>query len=132
MEETGLFLFGTSRRVDGFVEGPFHTTAVPPRLGDLQARFQDRWVLVTGRFGDPTARTCRATGEKGLTPNRSQAIRICRSIFVVSAVSLLTTPSTSTASPGPQADRMRLRTWLAVSAALGGLVILWFGRRRRA
>jgi hypothetical protein len=91
-----LFLFGTSRRVDGLVEGPSLTAAVPPRLGNLHARYLDRWVLVTGRFGDPAARSCRVTGPQGETPSRAQAVQICQAVFVVSSIATLSAPPTTT------------------------------------
>jgi hypothetical protein len=102
MLDAGAFLFGTSRRVDGLVDGGFVMAAVPPRLGNVQARLENRWVLVSGRFGDTAARSCRATGATGETPGPSDAVAICRSVFVVSSIQPLGAPSTTTAdAPAP-------------------------------
>jgi hypothetical protein len=91
-----LFLYSDSARVQGQVEGPSYMATSPPGLGDIQARYRGHWVVLTGRFGDPAADACRATGAKGETPSRSQAVAICQSIFVVSGISLLVAPATTT------------------------------------
>lgn len=101
MLDAGVFLFGTSRRVDGLVDGGFVMAAVPPRLGNVQARFESRWVLVTARFGDAVASSCRATGPTGATPSPAEVVAICRSVLVVSSIEPLAAPSTTTAAvPG--------------------------------
>lgn len=132
MLDAGVFLFGTSRRVDGLVDGPAVMAAVPPRLGTVASRFRDRWVVVTGRFGDPVARTCRAVRVKGETPNRSQAVRICRSVFVVSSVASLDAPATSTVPAARVGGAPAVPGGLWLAALAGGLAgLLLTGRRRR-
>jgi hypothetical protein len=111
--------------------GPITALAIPPDLGNLQAKHVGHWVVVAGHFDDPAAATCTATGDAGVAPSAPEAVAICRSIFVVSAVSRTSAPATSTAVAA-----MELPTWwsawLAVSAAFGGVAGLWItGRRRR-
>lgn len=110
---------------------PLVALAVPPVPGDLQATYVGHWVSITGHFDDPAAVTCTATGEAGVAPTAADAVAICRSVFVVTAVSRTSAPATSTAVAA-----MELPTWwsawLALSAALGGVATLWYaGRRRR-
>jgi len=111
--------------------GPITALAVPPALGDLQAKHVGHWVNVTGHFDDPVAQTCTASGEPGVAPTAAEAVEICRSTFVVSAITRTAAPSTSTAERA-----MGLPTWwsawLAVAAAVGGIATIWYtGRRRR-
>lgn len=97
MLDAGVFLYGTSRQVDGLVDGRFVLAAVPPRLGSVQTRFEGRWVLVSARFGDPAARSCRATGPTGETPSQTEVVTICRSILVISSIEPAAAPQTTTA-----------------------------------
>lgn len=111
--------------------GPFTALAAPPDLGDLQAKHVGHWVTVTGHFDDPAAETCTGTADAGIPATTAEAVGVCRSTLVVSAVARAAAPSTSTAETA-----LRLPTWwsawLAVSAALGGIATLWYtGRRRR-
>lgn len=147
MVEPGLFLFPERRLANHgeFGRGPFLMVATPPSLGDVQARYRNRWVVVTGRYRDPAASSCRPTGVLRFAPSRREAIRICRGIFVVSSVALLGAPATatiasdlpdtSTASaedqgPGP-VEAGYIAGWLVLSAALGTLLAAWLHDRLR-
>jgi hypothetical protein len=95
-----LSVFGSAREIQpGFGDGPFFFISTRPGTADLQARFARRWVTVQGHFGDPAARSCTATGVAGQTPDRQQAIAICRTMFVLTAISPGQPPDTSTAGP---------------------------------
>jgi len=110
---------------------PLVALAVPPALGDLQAKLVGHWVVVTGHFDDPAAATCVASGEPGVVPGPAETVAICRSTFVVSAVAATSPPSTSTAETALTFPTW-WSAWLAVSAAFGGIATLWYsGRRRR-
>ncbi len=112
---------------------PFTALAVPPALGELQAKHVGHWVAVTGHFDDPAAATCTATGEAGVAPSAADAVMICRSTFVVARVSRAEAPATSMTGAPVAPPSSWSAAWLAVSAAFGGLAALWFtGRRRRA
>ena len=126
---TGLFVATTSGVQPGW--GPYAVLAVPPALGDPQAKHEGHWVAVTGHFDDAAAATCTAAGEAGVAPTAAEAVTICRSIFVVTAVSRTSAPATSTAVAAVELPTW-WSAWLAVSAAVGGVVTLWYtGRRRR-
>lgn len=149
MVDPGLLLFPARRLANHgeFGRVPFLMVATPPSLGDLQTRYRNRWVVVTGRYDDPVASSCRPTGLLRVAPSRQEAIRICRGIFVVSSVSLLGAPATvtipadlpdtSTASAEDQGqdpvEAGYVAGWLVLSAALGTLLAAWLhGRLRRA
>ncbi len=124
-----LFVATTSDIQPG--RGPFTALAVPPGLGELQAKHVGHWVVVTGHFDDPAAATCTATGEPGVAPSAADAVAICRSTFVVASIARTEAPATSMAD-APIAPTSWGGSWLAVSAAFGGVAALWFtGRRRR-
>lgn len=126
---TGLFVSTTSGVKPGW--GPYAALAVPPALGDPQAKHEGHWVAVTGHFDDAAAATCTAVGEAGVAPSAAEAVTICRSTFVVSAVTRTAAPSTSTAETATGLPTW-WSAWLAVSAAVGGMATLWYtGRRRR-
>jgi hypothetical protein len=144
MLDAGVFLFGTFRRVDGFVDGGFVMAAVPPRLGNVRARFKDRWVLVGGRFGDAVARSCRATGAAGVTPSPAETVRICRSVLVISSIEPLAAPPTTTATgpvlaetpssaaaPSSGIQPWRVVGWMLLAVTLGMALAIWLGERRR-
>ncbi len=127
-----LFVARTSTVRPG--EGPFVALAVPPALGDVQAKHQGHWVSITGHFDDPAAAGCTATGEAGVAPSPAEAVTICRSTFVVAGVSRTAAPSTSTtdaAPPAAQIEPWRIGAWLVLSAALGGLLAVWLAERFR-
>jgi hypothetical protein len=108
--------------------------AVPPALGDLQAKHVGHWVTVTGHFDDPAARTCVAIGEPALAPTAAEAVGICRSTFVVASVARTTAPATSTeerVASAPGIEPGRVGGWLMVSAALAGTLACWLAARRR-
>jgi hypothetical protein len=147
MVEPGLFLFPVRRLANHgeFGLGPFLMVATPRSLGDVQARYRNRWVVVTGRYHDPVASSCRPTGNLRVAPSRREAIRICRGIFVVSSVAPLGVPATvtipsglpdtATASaddqgPGP-VEPVHAAGWLALSAALGATLLFWLAERLR-
>ena len=126
-----LFVATTSDIPQG--HGPFTALAVPPGLGELQAKHVGHWVAVTGHFDDPAAATCTATGEAGVAPSAADAVMICRSTFVVAGVSRAKAPATSTTDAPVAPPSSWGAAWLAVSAAFGVAAALWFtGRRRRA
>ncbi|MFH1474499.1 MAG: hypothetical protein ABIG85_01425 [Chloroflexota bacterium] len=126
----GLFVATTSGLKPG--HGPFTALAVPPGLGNLQAKHAGHWVVVTGHFDDPAAATCTATGEPGIAPGAADAVMICRSTFVVSSVSRTEAPATSMTDAPIVPPSSWSAAWLAVSAAFGGVATLWYtGRRRR-
>jgi hypothetical protein len=119
--------------------GPITALAVPPALGDPQATHLGHWVTVTGHLDDPAAATCVATGEPAVAPSTAEAIVICRSTFVVESVTRTAPPTTSTAADatasddrsGPPVEPGYLVGWLALSAALGGVLVTWLRERRR-
>jgi hypothetical protein len=134
MLSAGVFLFGTSRRVDGVVDGGFVMAAVPPRLGNVQARFVNRWVLVTGRFGDSVARSCRAKGAPGETPTHAETVRICRSVLVISSIDPLAAPQTAMAddaAPWAGIEPWRVVAWLVLAVAFALVAVTWLRDRLR-
>lgn len=95
-----LIVFGSDREVQpGFGDGPFFFISTRPGSADLQTRFARHWASIDGHFGDPAAQSCMATGAPGLTPSRQQAIAICRTMFVLTAISPGKPPDTSTLGP---------------------------------
>jgi hypothetical protein len=91
--------------------GPFFPVAVPPRLEARFTGLAGHWVRASGHFDDKIAKSCVVTmgdpGSNGV-PTAEQAIQICRTSFVLTAVGPLTAPDTDTdasdgaddASPG--------------------------------
>jgi hypothetical protein len=75
-----------------FGAGPFFSIAVEPGQGDPTAAFVGGWVQVTGHFADAAAQTCRATGPAGSTPSVEEAIAICETTFVATAIEPITAP----------------------------------------
>jgi hypothetical protein len=147
MVDPGMLLFPVRRLANqGDVgRGPFLMVATPPSLGDVQGRYRNRWVVVTGRYDDPVASSCRPTGLLRVAPSREEAIRICRGIFVVSSVSLMGAPATVTIpadlpdtatesaedqGAGP-VEAGYAAGWLALSAVLGVLLAAWLAERLR-
>lgn len=118
--------------------GPITALAVPPDLGDLQAKHVGHWVRITGHYDDPAARTCVATGEPGVAPTTAEAVVICRSTFVVESVTRTSPPTTTTVAADqasadptePPIDAGYVAGWLVLSAALGGLLLVWLRERR--
>jgi hypothetical protein len=146
MVEPGLFLFPERRLANrGEIgRGPFLMAATRPSLADLQARYRNRWVVVTGRYADPAASSCRPTGSLRYAPSRREAIRICRGIFVVSSVAPLGAPAPGTIQPDlPDTAAASVEEqeqdpiepgyvggWLVLSATLGVLIVAWLRERR--
>jgi hypothetical protein len=94
-----LFVFASSREVaPGYGDGPFTSISVRPSLGNLQRRYARHWVTIRGHFDDPAAATCKASGPKGVTPTRAQAIAICQTMFVVTSIRTSGAPDTATAA----------------------------------
>lgn len=127
--ESWIFVASAAR--DDPATGPTALAGGPPLRG-LQGAWQGHWVLITGHFDDPRARTCTAKGVKGRTPTRAEMVRICRSTFVVTRVSAASAPATTTipgvdvvAAPAAGAG------WIALAALLGGALGLFRLRRRR-
>jgi hypothetical protein len=75
-----------------FGAGPFLSIAVEPGQGDPTAAFAGGWVHVTGHFADAAAATCRADGPAGSTPTVEEAIAICETTFVASAIEPIAAP----------------------------------------
>lgn len=92
-----LTVFGSAREVEpGVGDSPFFMISTHPGSGDLQVRFARRWVAIHGHFSDPASTTCSASGVAGSTPNRAQAIAICRTMFVLTSIRASGPPDTST------------------------------------
>jgi hypothetical protein len=93
--------------------GPFFPVAVSPGLETAFAALEGRWVRATGHFGDPAATTCTVgpTGTNtGAVPTPEEAVEICRTSFVLTAVELFTLPPTDTAQVvAPSIDPPGLR-----------------------
>jgi hypothetical protein len=120
-----LFIFGTDERIpEGPIDGRFLTVAVPPSFGAVEERLRDRWVRLSGQFDHAAAQTCLATGAAGATPNPAETIEICRSMFVLTDISLVPAAPATDTEPEPDRDRGPSGTVLVglILAALGGLV----------
>ena len=78
--------------------GPFFAVAVPSALEKRFTRLTGRWVRVTGHFHDPAAATCTVDvfGDPSLAPSTEQAVEICRTSFVVTAIRADDLPATNT------------------------------------
>jgi hypothetical protein len=112
--------------------GPFFALAVPPSLEDGVAALVGRWVRVWGHFHDPAAETCvvaTTTPDIGAVPTAGQAIAICRTSFVLTAVEPLAAPPTDTASPERSGDDIRGRVGFIV--VLAGVISFAQVLRRR-
>ena len=110
---------------------------MPPSFGAdpfaVQERFRDQWVLISGHFDDSAAETCVATGIEGETPSPAEAIEICRSTFVLSAIGpapAVTPPPTAALAEDEPADPLAwpFPTLLLLTAA--GLLVAARGRHR--
>jgi len=130
LTEWGLMLYGASNAIRTNHANDSYVIATAPKLGDLNARFAHRWVLVTAHFDDRRAKTCRGWGVD--PPTKTQSVRICRSIMVLSSITTTSAPDTSTAAgtgpltvPGQPASP----ALLLMAAGLGTWA--WLGRRRR-
>ena len=122
-------LFVTSRAEAPPGTSPLLVLAVPPALGDLQAKHVGRWVTVTGHFDDAAAATCTAKGVAGHTPSATEAVTICRATFVVETVARTGPPGTATDPSVPPVEPADVGEWLALSAALGALLVAWLRDR---
>lgn len=132
LTEWGLLLYGSSNAIRLGLANDVYVIAIPPKLGDLNKRYAHRWVMVTAHFDDPRARTCHGWGVD--KPTRKESVRVCRSILVLSSVSLTSAPDTSTAGAAVSATTggTPLALILALAWAIGGLT--WarrFGRERQ-
>jgi hypothetical protein len=85
---SAFFVQPTQEIIDrpAFGAGPFFRVTFDPALGDPMLAFNANWVRVTGHFVDPAAATCRATGQAGATPTQEEAIAICETMFVATAI----------------------------------------------
>jgi hypothetical protein len=110
---------------DGWPVGPFFPVAVPERLDARFTSFDGRWVVVTGHFNDKVAKTCVATGDPayGPVPTTEQAIAICRTAFVVTAVRPLVVPDTDVATTVSASSSVTEPGWLAIA----GVAVLALG-----
>ena len=81
--------------------GPFFAVAVPSALEQRFTTLTGRWVVVTGHFHDPAAANCTvdAFGDPNLAPTTEQAVEICRTSFVVTAIRADDLPATDTDLP---------------------------------
>ncbi len=125
-----LFVATTSDLQPG--RGPFTALAAPPVLGDLQAKHVGHWVSVTGHFDDPAADTCTGTADAGIPATTAEAVGVCRSTFVVAAITPAEAPDTSTLVVGHSAGPAGPGGVVVVAAAVGGLAALWCAGRRRS
>ena len=83
-----------SMEPEGFASGPFMSVAVSPAGEALFADLDRRWVEVRGHFADPAAELCRVTdGAPPTAPTGPQAIEICRTSFVLTAIQPVPAPS---------------------------------------
>lgn len=127
-----VMLYGASNAIRSGRVNDFYTVAVPPRFGDLQARFARQWVQLTAHFDDPAAQACRGYGPRDANPpTRRQAIAACRRIMVLSAIRTTSPPETTTAGVPSTPDRRGGEGTLVVlsmAAILGGLA--WDRGRR--
>lgn len=93
--------------------GPFFPVAVSPALETAFVALEGKWVRASGHFDDPAATTCTVgpTGTNtGAVPTPEEAIEICRTSFVLTAVELFTLPPTDTAQVvAPSIDPPGLR-----------------------
>lgn len=107
---------------EGGPVGPFFPVAVPPSLEAQVSALDQRWVRVSGHFDDAIANTCTVTPaspDPGTIPTAEQAIEICRTSFVLTAVAPLTLPPTDVASPIPPAGSGL--EWFAVLLAIAAV-----------
>lgn len=130
LTEWGLILYGASNAISTDHANDFYTIAIPPGLGDLNVHYARRWVVVTAHFDDRRARTCRGWGVDHVS--KKEALRACRSILVLSSVSLTSAPDTST---GPTAATEGVGDWPLRTSPFGlaaGIGLLAWLRRRRS
>ncbi len=112
--------------------GPFLPVAVPPALEGTFKTLEGHWVRVSGQFDDEVAQTCVVTdGDPDAAPTPEQAIQICQTSFVLSAVAPLMTPNTDAATPARSADApLGLPALLAAAAAAVALSLRRSSRSR--
>ena len=109
--------------------GPFFPVAVPPSLEAAFSALDGHWVRVSGHFDDQVATTCVVTSSDpalGAVPTAEQAIEICRTSFVLTAVEEITLPPTATEPSDRSAGGLPAWVGLLVVAAAGasfGLVL---------
>lgn len=115
--------------------GPFLPVAVPPSLEAEFTSLDGRWVRASGHFDDQAATTCvvaSSSPDVGAVPSAEQAIDICRTSFVLTAVGPLTPPPTDSETiEGPGGG---ISGWagLVVAVAAGVSFALALPRRRPA
>ena len=115
--------------------GPFLPVAVPPSFEAEFTRLNHRWVRASGHFDDPAATSCvvtSSTPDLGAVPTAEQAIEICRTSFVLTAVDPLTTPPTDTESLERSAGDVPGWAGLVVAVAAGLSFVLVRPRGRPA
>jgi hypothetical protein len=89
--------------------GPFFPVAVPAPLEEDFTRLKGSWVTVSGHFHHAAAATCvvaSSDASLGDVPTAEQAIEICRTSFVLTAISAEAVPATDSESVEPSPDRM--------------------------
>jgi hypothetical protein len=136
LTENGLMLYGSSREVGGYPAGDAYVVAMPPGFGDLQMRYRHRWVQLVAHFDDARARTCHAVGPKDAQPpSRKEAVRLCRSILVLSSINTTSVPDTAAAmieaKPGVQGSPAGVTAILPLAGVVGALAWLARDRGRR-
>jgi hypothetical protein len=132
--DTRYFLSTTdAKSSDGWAEGPFFPVAVPAKLEAKFASFNGHWVVVTGHFNDKVAKTCVAEGDPaaGPVPTTEEAIAICRTAFVVTAIEPLVVPNTDTMPTASGASSNREANWLAIASVAVLAFGLFLGKARR-
>lgn len=111
--------------------GPFLAIAVPPAQ---EAAFKARagqWVRATGHFDDRMSKTCvvsETAPELGEVPSAAQAIAICRTSFVLTALETSATPLTDTAAISGGG---RATGWASILALLAGALSFGLVLQRR-
>ena len=85
-----------SMEPEGFASGPFMSVAVSPADEESFADLDRGWVEVRGHFADPAAEMCRVTeGAPPTAPTGPQAIEICKTSFVLTAIQPVPAPSSA-------------------------------------
>jgi hypothetical protein len=131
LTEWGLFLYASSRERDGAPVGPAYVVAYPPGSGDLNKRYDGRWVSVVAHFDDPAAQTCHAEGPADADPpTDEEAVAMCRQILVLSSIKPTRAPDTATLSFAPS-EPLPTAALAFAAGALGAMAWILRPSRRR-
>jgi hypothetical protein len=112
--------------------GPFLPVAVPPGLEGTFTNLAGHWVRASGHFDDEIAQTCVVTeGDPDASPTPEQAIQICQTSFVLTAVAPLMTPNTDAAPSEQSADMQPGLPALSLAVATAAALALSLRRSAR-